>query len=484
MVENNASRLPRQDVDNWEKLGAGALGSVWKATDRLLERDLAVKFLTSTDEFLDEQALLREARSLAKISHPNLVTVYGAAWLSHPETGLVAPAIMMELLIGEHLLKWEGLQRERSAVLQVAIDLVEAIRAMHASGLHHGDLHDRNVMVLSNGRTKVIDWRYQDTFLSRSTASRMEIIDSDMRRAVDIVVSLFEKQGLKNESLELRGLADLDTVLKRLIEFRSPSATTAVELQSLLPNKADSVLPFPQHINRELVKGDETTELHAELILFPSETVDLDVSELISEFDTVMRDFNVTTPLKWLFKEVPTRGGGFHRWACHHRPYLNVFNKWELEIRDGAYLASRWARFGTGEILLFELHDMLTNVVPTMHLYEQALAGASRYGFQGMSKIGAMKVNVQFGIDGTKPLLLSGSGDFLSRTIHSVRSSPSWQVRMEARTPAEAGSNAERLFNRALSNFQAELSGGGSSLVRLDSQAFRRYVSSMVPKKE
>jgi len=96
MVPTAASqpKLPRLDVTYGEKLGSGAFGTVWQARDQLLDREIAVKFLTSTDQALDEDALLREARSLAKLAHQNLVRVYGAAWLRHPMTGLVAPAIL------------------------------------------------------------------------------------------------------------------------------------------------------------------------------------------------------------------------------------------------------------------------------------------------------------------------------------------------------------------------------------------------------
>lgn len=197
-------RLPRLDVTYGKKLGDGAFGTVWEAMDTLLERKLAVKFLTGTAEHLDEDALLRQARSLAKVSHPNLVVVYCAAWLRHPVTGLVAPAIMMELLEGESFLRWSAIQHDRDSVFRVATGLLSGIGAMHAAGLYHGDLHSQNVIALPGGQAKVIDWRYQDTFLARSTASRNEIIEADERHAIDLVVSLFEKQGLRDESLELR----------------------------------------------------------------------------------------------------------------------------------------------------------------------------------------------------------------------------------------------------------------------------------------
>lgn len=131
-------KLPRLEVAYGEKLGSGAFGTVWRATDALLDRDVAVKFLTSTAESFDEAALIREARALAKVAHPNLVTVFAAAYLRHPETKLVAPAITMELLVAEPLEKWWSRQHEPAAIFSVVSGVVAGVRAMHDAGLVHG----------------------------------------------------------------------------------------------------------------------------------------------------------------------------------------------------------------------------------------------------------------------------------------------------------------------------------------------------------
>lgn len=82
--------LPQHDVTWGRRLGDGAHGTVWEATDQLLQRTMAVKFLTGTDEAYDVEALLRDARTLAKLSHPNLVTTYGVAALPDtPRRGFV-----------------------------------------------------------------------------------------------------------------------------------------------------------------------------------------------------------------------------------------------------------------------------------------------------------------------------------------------------------------------------------------------------------
>src|SRR3569623_460097 len=232
-------KLPRMEVKCGEKLGSGAFGTVWQATDQLLDREIAVKFLTSTNEFMDEAALLREARSLARISHHNLVVVHAAAWLRHPVTGLVQPAIVMELLVSEVLLKWRERQHARNEVLMGAMGILRGIQAMHDAGLHHSDLHPKNVIVLTSGAPKLIDWRYQDTFLERPTEHRIDLIEAEQRRTIDLVVTLLEKQGLRDDSLRIRGQSAVRHVLELVEEMRhseedTANAARASELQILL----------------------------------------------------------------------------------------------------------------------------------------------------------------------------------------------------------------------------------------------------------
>jgi Protein kinase domain len=180
-----------------------------------------VKFLTSTAEAFEEDALLRNARTLAKLNHPNLVTAHSAAFLRHPENGLLAPALIMELLSGEPLQQWFAVQRNREQVLRVATDLFLGIRAIHDGGLYHGDLHAENVMVLADGHTKVIDWRYQDTFLAASTASQADLIRADERQAIHLVTSMFDKQGLRKECLQLGSARDLASARAMVEQFRA-----------------------------------------------------------------------------------------------------------------------------------------------------------------------------------------------------------------------------------------------------------------------
>ncbi len=476
-------RLPRLDVTYGKKLGNGAFGTVWEATDTLLERKLAVKFLTSTVEFLDEDALLRQARSLARVAHPNLVVVYGAAWLRHPITRLVEPAIMMELLEGEAFLQWSAVQHDRESVLHVATGLLNGIAAMHAAGLHHGDLHAQNVIALSNGQAKIIDWRYQDTFLARSTASRNELITADERHAVDLVVSLFEKQGLRDESLELRrvsGIAAAQALIERMVKTAPGQAAPTPEIETA----AIEFPPPPVQLDRTNVNENEKSEDQSELAIWPVQESDLDASEMMAEIDSLLRGGMDAGLIKIMFRNPPIKTAGARRWPLTHRPYGNVIQKWELDIRDRGFLAFRWAKFATHEHLLYETRELLDAIVVPVHLYELATTAATMALKGGQ----VTRISLRLTIAGSSTLLLQDDAHVTTKTMHSPKAGASLQARLEAQLPAEPGAIAARLINRVLSNFQVEVDRfvdprGTPPIVRLDPDAYDKYLYSVGVKK-
>ena len=80
-----------------DRIGAGATGEVWRAWDSLLHRDVAVKFLVGDDGGIASTPLLEEARSLARVQHSNIATVYGIAEMDG------RAGLWMELLKGPTL---------------------------------------------------------------------------------------------------------------------------------------------------------------------------------------------------------------------------------------------------------------------------------------------------------------------------------------------------------------------------------------------
>src|SRR5438128_6371520 len=142
-------------LDLFERLGGGSFADVYRAWDRHLERDVALKLLRIDEPFADPltSRVTAEGRLLAKVDHPNVVTVHGVA-VHNRRVGL-----WMELVRGatlEERLKAQGPFSAREAVL-VGIDLCRALAAIHAAGLLHRDVKAQNVMREAGGRIVLMD---------------------------------------------------------------------------------------------------------------------------------------------------------------------------------------------------------------------------------------------------------------------------------------------------------------------------------------
>jgi len=138
-----------------DQLGCGAFGTVFRAWDSTLERDVALKLIrvTSGDGVLDVSRARPEAQRLARVHHANVVTIHGAdvhdgyfgIWME-----LIRGCTLSELLLGQGTLS----AREAAAI---GIDLCHALAAVHGADLLHGDIKASNVMRQDGGRIVLMD---------------------------------------------------------------------------------------------------------------------------------------------------------------------------------------------------------------------------------------------------------------------------------------------------------------------------------------
>jgi len=139
-----------------ERLGGGTYGEVYRAWDRQLEREVALKLLKGPSGADDPETsrITREGRLLARVRHPNVITVHGVD-VHEGRVGL-----WMELLRGqtlEQLLNTRGAFGAREAAL-VGIDLCRALAAIHSAGLLHRDVKAENVIREDGGRIVLMDF--------------------------------------------------------------------------------------------------------------------------------------------------------------------------------------------------------------------------------------------------------------------------------------------------------------------------------------
>ncbi|MCA9522895.1 MAG: protein kinase [Myxococcales bacterium] len=133
-----------------EAIGEGGMGRVYRAHDEQLDRAVAVKVLRSDLNETRVKRFQREARAVARLNHPNIVTIHD----SGESDG--ARFIVMELLEGADLATTRRLSP--AALVRVVIGVCEALEAAHAQQIVHRDIKPQNIQVLPDGRVKLLDF--------------------------------------------------------------------------------------------------------------------------------------------------------------------------------------------------------------------------------------------------------------------------------------------------------------------------------------
>ena len=133
-------------------IGRGGMGEVWLADDVWLDRRVAIKFIGWLDTLAEvRQQFLQEARLAARLSHPNVVTIYRVG-----EKG-GKPFIVTELLQGKSLKELEK-PLPVAEVLRIGIGLARGLGAAHRAGILHCDIKPANAIATENGEIKLLDF--------------------------------------------------------------------------------------------------------------------------------------------------------------------------------------------------------------------------------------------------------------------------------------------------------------------------------------
>jgi len=211
-------------------IGAGGMGEVYRATDSKLGRDVALKILPP-DMAHDPDRLARfqrEARSVAALNHPNIVTLFS---VEHSDG---THFLTMELVEGQSLegmIPKEGFAADR--IIEMASALADALAAAHDKGLVHRDLKPANIMVTHDGRVKVLDFGLaKDTRTTAPTEATQTSLGQTQMGVVMGTPPYMSPEQISGRPVDHRSdIFSLGIILHEMTTGRRPfQGSTSVEL--------------------------------------------------------------------------------------------------------------------------------------------------------------------------------------------------------------------------------------------------------------
>ncbi len=240
------------------RLGSGGMGFVYEAEDMRLARRVALKFLP-VNLARNAQALERfegEARAASSLNHANICTIYEVE--EHEQQ----PAIVMELLEGQNLQQRICAGRaELAELLDVGIQISDALEAAHAKGILHRDIKPANLFLLAQRQVKVLDFGLAKIMRAPVIESRPGNKSLTLDGAIAGTTSYMSPEQARGEEMDGRSdLFSLGIVLYEFATARHPFARTnnVLTIDAILntdPPAASSLNPeLPAELDRVIAR--------------------------------------------------------------------------------------------------------------------------------------------------------------------------------------------------------------------------------------
>ncbi len=278
-----------------EKIGAGGMGEVYLADDTKLDRRVALKFLPLhlCQEPECRARFTREAQATAKLSHPNIVTIYEVSEFNS------RPFFAMERVEGQSLkevIADRTLPLDR--IMEIGIQVCDGLQAAHEKGITHRDIKPSNILIDSHGRTRIVDF---------GLASVMGTDHLTKTGSTLGTIGYMSPEQVKGEKVDHRtDLFSFGVVLYEMITSHAPfkADSEAATLHAITNDKPEMLARFRREmpvtlqtmIDKALDKNVATRYQHAD--------------DLAADLRALQRDASIDSPHGRQNKRLPLLIGG------------------------------------------------------------------------------------------------------------------------------------------------------------------------------